>query len=291
MTRSISDSEKLFLEDGVDQGIRNDGRDLTDFRPIVIALDVISTANGSSRIRNDELDIIVAVKLSQRFLSFIIITIILFSSNIMDKISNVAPSFTEEDYSLYVTSIIRDMCFKNFDLSKLTISENKLYWNIYIDATILSFGGNMVDWVMIAIHTALRTTRLLKLTPINTNRIPKITVSPSISTKENNNKDISYTVSPSICSGTLFPFQDIPFIISAGCIRGKVIWDMNMQEQICSKTIIALSINSKGECVAMNKVYSNTLDLNLIPTIINKAAEISSEISKSLDEFFSKKQV
>lgn len=66
---------------------------------------------------------------------------------------------------------------------------------------------------------------------------------------------------------------------------------MNMQEQICSKTIIALSINSKGECVAMNKVYSNTLDLNLIPTIINKAAEISSEISKSLDEFFSNKQV
>lgn len=62
MTKSISDSERLFLEDGVDQGIRNDGRDLTDFRPIVIALDVISTANGSSRVKNDELDIIVAVK-------------------------------------------------------------------------------------------------------------------------------------------------------------------------------------------------------------------------------------
>ncbi|KAK9170712.1 3' exoribonuclease family, domain 1 family protein [Cryptosporidium meleagridis] len=286
MTKSISDSEKLFLEDGVDQGIRNDGRDLTDFRPIVIALDVISTANGSSRIRNDELDIIVAVKCeivsvtgkneSQTGGS---ILVNVDCSNIMDKISNVASSFTEEDYSFYITCIVKDMCFKNFDLSKLTILENKLYWNIYIDATILSFGGNMVDWVTIAIHTALRTTR-----------IPKIHVSPSISTKENN-KDVSYTVSPSVCSGTLFPFQDIPFIISAGCIRGKVIWDMNMQEQICSKTIIALSINSKGECVAMNKVYSNTLDLNLIPTIINKAAEISSEISKSLDEFFSNKQV
>lgn len=77
----------------------------------------------------------------------------------MDKISNVAPSFTEEDYSFYITNIVKDMCFKNFDLSKLTILENKLYWNIYIDATILSFGGNMVDWVTIAIHTALRTTR------------------------------------------------------------------------------------------------------------------------------------
>ncbi|TRY49823.1 Exoribonuclease domain containing protein [Cryptosporidium tyzzeri] len=286
MTKSISDSEKLFLEDGVDQGIRNDGRDLTDFRPIVIALDVISTANGSSRIRNDELDIIVAVKCEIISVTgknepqtggSILVNI--DCSNIMDKISNVAPSFTEEDYSFYITSIVKDMCFKNFDLSKLSILENKLYWNIYIDATILSFGGNMVDWVTIAIHTALRTTR-----------IPKIHVSPSISTKENN-KDVSYTVSPSVCSGTPFPFQDIPFIISAGCIRGKVIWDMNMQEQICSKTIISLSINSKGECVAMNKVYSNTLDLNLIPTIINKAAEISSEISKSLDEFFSNKQV
>lgn len=122
-------------------------------------------------------------------------------------------------------------------------------------------------------------------------RIPKITVLPSTSTRENSNKDFTYTVSPSICSGTVFPFQDIPLIISAGCIRGKVIWDMNIQEQICSKTIIALSINSKGECVAMNKVYSNTLDLNLIPTIINKAVEISSKISRSLDEFFADKQV
>lgn len=77
----------------------------------------------------------------------------------MDKISNVAPSFTEEDYSSYLTSIIKDMCFKDFDSSKLDISKGKLYWNVYIDATILSFGGNMVDWIAMAIHFALRTTR------------------------------------------------------------------------------------------------------------------------------------
>lgn len=127
--------------------------------------------------------------------------------------------------------------------------------------------------------------------PTHTLRIPKVIVSQSTSTKDVDNKDIAYTVSPSICSGTLFPFQDVPFIISTGCIRGKAIWDMSIQEEACSKTIVALSINSRGECVAMNKVYSNTLDLNLIPTIIGKTAEISSEISNSIDEFFSNKQV
>lgn len=54
------------MEDGVDQGIRSDGRGLADFRPIVVALDVVSTANGSARVRNDELDIIVAVKVRLR---------------------------------------------------------------------------------------------------------------------------------------------------------------------------------------------------------------------------------
>ncbi|KAJ1611860.1 hypothetical protein OIY81_1528 [Cryptosporidium canis] len=285
MTRSISDSERQFLEDGVDQGIRNDGRGLTDFRPIVIALDVISTANGSARIRNDELDIIVAVKCEilsmdekNELLPSSSIALNIDCSNIMDKISNAAPSFADEDYSLYLTNIVKDMCFKHFDLSSLTILEDKLYWNIYIDATILSFGGNMVDWMAIAIQAALRTTR-----------IPNVTALPSDAREYK--PGIAYIVAPSVSAGHLFPFKDVPLIVSAGCIRGKILWDMNIQEEMCSKTIIALAINSRGECVAMNKVYSNTLDLNLIPTIIGRATEISSEISKSLDEFFSNKQV
>lgn len=77
----------------------------------------------------------------------------------MDKISNAVPSFTEEEYSFYLTNVIKDMCFRDFDSSKLDISKGRLYWNVYIDTTILSFGGNMVDWVAIAIHSALRTTR------------------------------------------------------------------------------------------------------------------------------------
>lgn len=67
MTKAISDSERLFLEDGVEQGIRTDGRGLTDFRPMVVALEVISTANGSARVKNEELDVIVAVKVCLHF--------------------------------------------------------------------------------------------------------------------------------------------------------------------------------------------------------------------------------
>ena len=71
MSKLISESERSFLEDGVEQGIRNDGRNLTDFRCISIALDIISTSNGSTRVKNEELDIMVGVKVS--FLLFLII--------------------------------------------------------------------------------------------------------------------------------------------------------------------------------------------------------------------------
>ncbi|KAF7456793.1 exosome complex component RRP42 [Cryptosporidium felis] len=286
MTKSISESERVFLEDGIDQGIRNDGRDLGDFRAIVIALDVISTANGSSRVKNDELDIIVAVKCEMVSADKAgsptegSIFVNVDCSYITEKISNIAPSFTDEDYSLYLTNTIKEMCFSNFDNSKLNVREKQLFWNIYIDTTILSFGGNIIDWVSIAISAALRSTR-----------IPKITILPSSSHKETGGKDFSYTVSPSVGAGILFPYKDIPLIISAGYIRGKVVWDMNIHEQICSKTIIAFSINADGECISFNKIYSNTLDLNIIPTIINKAREISSEISKSLDDFFSHENI
>ncbi|KAH8738520.1 hypothetical protein FG386_001902 [Cryptosporidium ryanae] len=282
MPKLISDSERLFLEDGVEQGIRNDGRRLTDFREISIDLDVISTSNGSSRIKNDELELIVAVKCEvassyKDMASSGSIIVNIDCESVADKIAQVFPSFVEDDYSLYLTNIIKDMCFSEFDYSKLIIYEDQLFWNIYIDVSVISFGGNLIDWIVIGIHAALRNTI-----------IPKIEVNLIGNNKEPSvNEEIIYSVSPFNKSGTVFPYENVPFIVSAGCIRGKVIWDMDILEQVCSKTIVALSINSEGECICMNKIYSNTLDINIIPTILNKAIEITKDLSSSMNEFFS----
>ncbi|KAH7650126.1 hypothetical protein FG379_003206 [Cryptosporidium bovis] len=285
MSKLISDSERLFLEDGIEQGIRNDGRNLTDFRGISIDLDVVSTSNGSSRIKNDELEIMVTIKCEvltshKDGASSGSIIVNIDCSNISDKILQVFPSFMEDDYSLYLTNIIKDMCFTEFDYSKLTIYEDKLFWNIYIDVTVLSFGGNLLDWIVIGIHVALRNTIVPKI------EVDSIEIENESSAKEG----IVYSVSPFYKSGTAFPYENIPFIISAGCIRGKVIWDMNIQEQVCSKAIVALSISPKGECVGMNKIYSNTLDINILPNILSKAIEITKNLSSSMNKFFSDKK-
>ena len=62
MDNFISVSEQFFLENGIEQGIRNDGRDIFDFRIPWVELGVITSANGSARIRNDEVDILTTIK-------------------------------------------------------------------------------------------------------------------------------------------------------------------------------------------------------------------------------------
>jgi hypothetical protein len=43
----ISAAERRYLEDGVKQGLRNDGRGCFDFRPIVVETGVIPSASGT----------------------------------------------------------------------------------------------------------------------------------------------------------------------------------------------------------------------------------------------------
>ena len=60
MAMSISEIE--YCKASVQQGIRLDGRDLQDFRPIEIELGLIAQANGSSRLHLGSTDVLVGVK-------------------------------------------------------------------------------------------------------------------------------------------------------------------------------------------------------------------------------------
>ena len=59
---SMSISEIEYCKASVQQGIRLDGRDLQDFRPIEIELGLIAQANGSARLHLGTTDVLVGVK-------------------------------------------------------------------------------------------------------------------------------------------------------------------------------------------------------------------------------------
>lgn len=58
----ISESEKLFIIDGIQQNVRTDGRTILDFRPFSIETGIVPQTNGSARIKLSNTDILVSVK-------------------------------------------------------------------------------------------------------------------------------------------------------------------------------------------------------------------------------------
>jgi exosome complex component RRP42 len=58
----LSSAERQFLIDGVELNVRNDGRSRLDFRHFTIETGIIATANGSARLKLDNTDVMVGVR-------------------------------------------------------------------------------------------------------------------------------------------------------------------------------------------------------------------------------------
>ncbi|KAL6287193.1 hypothetical protein ACE6H2_011583 [Prunus campanulata] len=60
----LSIGEKHFIQGGIAQDLRSDGRKRLTTRPIYVETGVISQANGSARVRMGATDVIASVKVS-----------------------------------------------------------------------------------------------------------------------------------------------------------------------------------------------------------------------------------
>jgi hypothetical protein len=58
----LSTAERQFLIDGVELNVRNDGRSRLDFRHFTVETGLVTTANGSARLKLDNTDVMVGVR-------------------------------------------------------------------------------------------------------------------------------------------------------------------------------------------------------------------------------------
>ncbi len=58
----VSATERRFIEEGIEQNLRNDGRSALDYRPFYVELSVMEQTNGSARLKQEFTDILVGVK-------------------------------------------------------------------------------------------------------------------------------------------------------------------------------------------------------------------------------------
>lgn len=60
--RRLSPGERLFVRDGVEVGLRSDGRGCLDARDFVVETGLVAQASGSARVVLDTTDVLVGIK-------------------------------------------------------------------------------------------------------------------------------------------------------------------------------------------------------------------------------------
>ncbi|KAB7501717.1 Exosome complex exonuclease RRP42 [Armadillidium nasatum] len=137
MDLKLSESEKRYIINGVKMGIRVDGRGRLDYRQIEIETGLVSTANGSARVRLARTDVLVTVKMEIERPSPLQPTYgkLEFFVNCS---ANAAPEFEGrggDDLSTCVSAMLDKLYSspKSFDKSKLCIVPGKHVKAFYID--------------------------------------------------------------------------------------------------------------------------------------------------------------
>ncbi|XP_043696185.1 exosome complex component RRP42 isoform X1 [Telopea speciosissima] len=271
----LSVGEKHFIQGGIAQDLRTDGRKRLTYRPISVETGVIPQANGSARIRMGTTDVIASVKaelgkpdLFQPDKGRVIINV--------DCSPTAAPVFEGrggEELSTEL-SVALQRCLlgsksgtgAGIDRSSLLVVEGKLCWDLYIDGLVVSSDGNLLDALGAAIKAALSNTG-----------IPKVNVATAASADEQPEVDISDE------EFLQFDTSGIPVIVTLTKVGRHYIVDATSEEESQMSSAVSVSVNRNGHICGLTKRGGAGLDPSVILDMISVSKHVSEQLMNKLD--------
>ncbi|PFH48998.1 hypothetical protein AMATHDRAFT_148629 [Amanita thiersii Skay4041] len=159
---------RVYLERFVAENVRPDGREFGEWRPVSVDVGSISTADGSSLVKLGETIIVCGVKaeiaepeLERPNEGFLVPNLDL-PAMCSAKFKPGPPSEEAQVVSDRLNEAI--LASDMLSLRSLCIEPGKAAWVLYVDATCLSYDGNVFDAALLAMVAALINTRLPKAT-------------------------------------------------------------------------------------------------------------------------------
>lgn len=214
-------------------GKRIDGRAIDEQRPLVIETGVIPKANGSSRIKLGDTEVITGVKIQpdKPFPDMGDKGIIICTAEILPLADpNVEPGPPNEEVielARVVDRGIRET--EMIDLHQLVLVENKSVVGMFIDSSVIDSGGNLFDACSYA-----------SVAGILSCSVPKYEI------KED---------SPVLVEGVTSkpPIKTIPVSVTMARIGDYVVVDPTKEEEACMDARITITTNSEGNICAVQK--------------------------------------
>lgn len=282
LQQDLSQSEIEYTLQGCESSIRLDGRGLTDVRPYEVIVGSLALSNGSARVSlpGGGTDILCSIKAevfpvlgglgSKYSESGDVEVSVEFLGNAGVR-SNFGARTMKVRHEAELSRILQKLLANAIDLKALCILPGKWCWKLFVDLLVLSGEGNLIDCCSYAVYSAL-----------NATLIPNITVVE----KETNNTGSSkgsddFIVDGDVANAICPPGADLcPIAITVCKVANSnhMIVDALPEEEICSSTLISVSIDKHGTICGVQKCGPGSLPA----AQLNQITEIASAVGTSI---------
>ncbi|XP_063609050.1 exosome complex exonuclease RRP42-like [Penaeus indicus] len=267
---NLSDAEKSYIVDGVKLGIRVDGRGRLDYRQLEIETGVVSTANGSARVRLDRTDVLVTVKMeierplpdqpeNGRIHFFV------------NCSANATPEFEGRGGDDLATSLsaMMERVYSSphtLDRSKLCVVKGKHVRGLYIDIEILECGGNLFDAISLGVKAALWATKM-----------PKLYITGE------DGGELEFSVSDNPHDIDRIDVSNAPILITHLRITENLtVVDPTPEEECCGPVRVVVSVTPQGFITATQQFGSGTFNPQTLTASLKSARDLGQKIHSRL---------
>lgn len=270
----LGEAEKRYITHGVQDDLRNDGRNCEDYRHIDLEVGIIAHTHGSSRLRigNTELLIGVKVELGKPLPNLPDQGTVEFH---VDCSPNATPQFQGrggDELSAIITSLLT-RAYNNkaaIKLEKLCIIPGQHCWVMHVDVLILECGGNLLDAVSVAVMAALYDTS-----------VPKLTVT------QGDEGEVEINLPDDPLDSESLNTTYCPMFITLSKIGQRHIVDATAEEEACCLASLTMAVTKNGRCMALRKERSGSLDPESICEMIDTGKRVGEQLQKSVRKYLS----
>ncbi|CAO3692917.1 unnamed protein product [Rhizopus stolonifer] len=269
----ISPAEKSYIEEGIQQDCRADGRARLEYRHMVLETGLLSQASGSARCPLGDSDVLVGVKVEIGEIEH-------NQPNQGRVICNVecSPSASQQfegrgadEINNSLTMAI-DRIFNGpqsgLDLQKLCIIPGQQCWIIYIDAMVMDAAGNLLDCIVMTTRAALYNAR-----------IPKTEI------QDLGEGDYEFEVMDDVDEAEpIAGWENSPISVTLYKIADRYIIDPTILEELCSQVTLTVGVNKDGSVCGIQKGSNGSIEPSLLTEMIQTATALAKPLIRQLDD-------
>lgn len=254
MARSIvSEIKRDHIHKLIADGKRVDGRAWDQFREISVQTNVVETAEGSSRVRIGNTEVIVGVKMTvgEPFPDTPNKGVLSTNAELIPMASPNFESGPPDENSIELARVVDRGIRESqmIDLEKLCIEPGKKVWINFVDIYVLDFDGNLFDACNLGAVMAIKSA----IVPAKANGLGE-----------------DYPM----------PITCTPISVTSVQIENSILVDPTLDEEKVAAARLTVTTDDNGDLRAMQKGLSGALTLEQVKTAIETSRRLGIEIRK-----------